>query len=90
MGIVKDPRPLIERIPLQDIFATDLGRIDVFDSHVRLVLSAEQFETEGAPAFRDVVGKVIMPRKVILPAINRVLVALGYTAVEAAPSEFKH
>jgi hypothetical protein len=90
MGMTKDPRPLIERVPVHDIFATDLGRIDVFESHLRLVLFAEQFETEGAPAFREVVGKVIMPRKVILPAINRVLVAVGYAPVISVPPDIKH
>jgi len=76
-------RTLQERERVDDTFAHDLGRVDVFESHVRFVLFCEEFGHEGAAPMR-IVGrghKIIMPKRVIIPAIGRVLFALGYSAM---------
>lgn len=81
MGSIRDPRPLVEIKPIKDKFVSDLGRIDILNGNVRFVLWSEQFPEEGAPAIRVITAKLVMPRPVIIPAINRVLFALGYAAI---------
>lgn len=91
MGAYFDARPLIERIPIDDTSAHDLGRIDVFENQVRLVFFAEQFDEEGGHPVR-VIGrghKLMLPRCVLVPAIGRVLFSLGELTGDGLTNLFK-
>lgn len=81
MGLMTDMRALSERENVRDTFADDLGRVEVFENHVRFVLFTKQFDQEGGPPVYLVSRghKIIMPKSVIVPAIGRVLFALGHT-----------
>jgi len=81
MGVFRDPRPLIEKTPVIDTFVSDLGRIDILDGNARFVWFTEDVQEEGAPGIRVVRCKVVMPRSVIIPAVHRVLFAIGAEAL---------
>lgn len=83
MGLVTDMRPLIERGHVKDTFAHDLGRVDVFETDVRLVLFTKQYDQDGGPPVH-LVGrghKIVMPKHVVVPLVGRVLFALGHTVM---------
>lgn len=74
---------LTERGRVEDTFAHDLGRIDVFETDVRLVFFSRHFDREGAPPLY-LIGrghKLIMPKPVLVPMIGRILFALGHTVM---------
>lgn len=81
MGMSRDPRPLVEPVFVKDTFVSDLGRVDILGENVRFVLFTEQFPEEGEPAARVVECKIVMAKAAVLPALARVLFALGLTAV---------
>lgn len=86
MGSIRDPRPLVELTPIKDKFVSDLGRIEILNGNVRFVCWTEHFPEEGAEPLRVVSAKIVMPRPVIIPAINRTLFALGYAAISGGQS----
>lgn len=67
--------------PINDIFASDLSRVEILGSNARLILFARHYPEEGAPAIEVIVAKIIVPIEVIPGAIARVLFAIGHTAV---------
>lgn len=72
---------LIETVPVTDVFASDLARVEILGSNARFILFAKHFPEEGAAAIHVVVAKIIVPVDVIPAAIARVLFALGHAAV---------
>lgn len=68
MGMENEPR---------DVFASDLGWVDVLGKNVRINLVVDRFQCAGAPAERRVVAQIIMPLDVLPGAIQRILFAVG-------------
>lgn len=71
---------LIEAVPIGDIFASDLGRVDILGKNIRLIWYTERFPEEGAPAEYVVVAKIVIPVDQIAPAVARLLFAVGEPA----------
>ena len=72
-----DTSALFDTLRVKDIFASDLGRIDLLGDNVRFVLYVDHFQDEGSPAEKQIVSKIVLPKRVVLSAIQRVAFALG-------------
>lgn len=68
--LTEDPR-------VHDVYASDLGRIEMLGPNVRFIFYVDRFHEEGSAPDHLSVAKLVMPRAVIYSAIQRTFFALG-------------
>jgi hypothetical protein len=64
--MMRDPRPLVELMPITDIYADGIGEIENLGDCFRMIFFTYSRPLEGGATERVVVAKVVRPKKSIL------------------------
>lgn len=66
MGMLYTPRPLIEMMPITDIYADGIGEIENLGDCFRMIYFTYSQPFDGGPMERIAVAKLVRPKKTIL------------------------